>query len=127
MDGAQRRTTRPSVHYSYDASGLGGACPAHQGPRGGSGEGRSRSWRTDWLSQPGSKTGDREQRTRLGCAEAVFKVKDELSGEEEKKEPRQEKNRGGGNTVDPQNTRWPRTRSGPQALACTPQNQLGAY
>ena len=38
-------------------------------------EGRSHSWRKDWLSQPGSKTGDREQRTRLGYAEAVFKVK----------------------------------------------------
>ena len=46
----------------------------HQGPEGGSGE-ESHSWRTDWLNQPGSKAGDREQRTRLGYAEAVFKVK----------------------------------------------------
>ena len=47
----------------------------HQGPEGGSGEERSHSWRTDWLNQPGSKTGNREQRIRPGYAEAVFKVK----------------------------------------------------
>ena len=45
-------------------------CSEHQGPEGGSAEGRSHSWRKDWLSQPGSKTGDREQRTHLGHAKS---------------------------------------------------------